>query len=187
MGVDQKKLPSYSSFFGTVLIRIPFISFTLLHLTSPVCCHALHPSGAQEMRGIFGSCTSTRFMTSRWGCSLWNGQFLVINLIPIEDIVTSENKLIELHSHLKDEQMPMYGWTNETKSLVQDLQKTWTGRLAFRPFPGAPWPSRPRSRTRGDVGEPMKDQGSTSGSTASLPRACLVRKLPSRKWFNYKL
>ena len=62
----------------------------------------------------------------------------MINLIPVEDIVTSENKLIELRSHLEDEQMPMYGWTNETKSLVQDLQKTWTGRFAFRPFPGAP-------------------------------------------------
>ena len=49
MGVDQKKLPSYSSFIGTVLIRIPFISFTLLHLTSPVCC----PLGRARDEGHF--------------------------------------------------------------------------------------------------------------------------------------
>ena len=111
MGVDQKKLPSYSSFIGTVLIRIPFISFTLLHLTSPVCCHALHPSGAQEMRGIFGSCTSTRFMTSRWGCSNWR---------PVKSLKwpVSSDKLnthwgyCHLRKQINWAAQPLEGWTD---------------------------------------------------------------------------
>ena len=111
MGVDQKKLPSYSSFIGTVLVRIPFISFTLLHLTSPVCCHALHPSGAQETRGIFGSCASTRFMTSRWGCSNWR---------PVKSLKwpVSSDKLnthwgyCHLRKQINWAAQPLEGWTD---------------------------------------------------------------------------